>query len=37
MQSVSNKTRERIGTDDYSNIVIVSKAVIPLMKDTNAD
>lgn len=31
------KPRERNGTDDYSNIVIVSKAVIPLIEDTNAD
>ena len=31
------KPRERNGTDDYSNIVIVSKAVIPLIEDKNAD
>lgn len=31
------KPKERNGTDDYSNIVIVSKAVIPLIEDINAD
>ena len=31
------KPKERNGTDDYSNIVIVSKAVIPLIEDKNAD
>ncbi len=31
------KPKERNGTDDYNNIVIVSKAVIPLIEDIDAD
>ena len=31
------KPKERNGTDDYSNIVIVDKAVIPLIEDIDID
>lgn len=31
------KPKERNGTDDYNNIVIVSKAILPLIEDFNVD